>query len=116
MFAYNCVVIQSLSMLLNGQLQLAELTAILDRFFIIIANTTSNYVGVEGWRWWLATKQQAKSGKTENNQMASLGTIISSTYHPKQLTPWPTSSASGQKCILLLCVCKLVLSNPITYC
>ena len=42
MFAYNCVVIQSLFMdqLLNVQLPLAELTGILDRFFTGLANTT----------------------------------------------------------------------------
>ena len=31
---------------------------------------------------------------SENNQMASIGTIFTSTYHTKQLNPWPNSSAS----------------------
>ena len=31
---------------------------------------------------------------TENSQMASIGAIFASTYHTKQLKPWPNSSAS----------------------
>ena len=31
---------------------------------------------------------------TENNQMAFIDAIFSSTYHIKQLNPWPTSSSS----------------------
>ena len=31
---------------------------------------------------------------TENSQMASIGAIFISTYHTKQLNPWPNSSAS----------------------
>ena len=34
------------------------------------------------------------SNKTENNQMASIGAIFSSTYYTKQLNPWPTPPAS----------------------
>ena len=31
---------------------------------------------------------------TENSQVASIGAIFTSTYHTKQLNPWPNSSAS----------------------
>ena len=31
---------------------------------------------------------------TETSQMASIGVIFTSTYHTKQLNPWPNSSAS----------------------
>ena len=31
---------------------------------------------------------------TENNQMASIDGIFTSTYHTKQLNPWPNSSVS----------------------
>ena len=31
---------------------------------------------------------------TKNNQMASIGAIFTSTYHKKQLNPWPNSLAS----------------------
>ena len=31
---------------------------------------------------------------TENSQMAYIGVIFSSTYHTRQLNPWPNSSAS----------------------
>ena len=31
---------------------------------------------------------------TENSQMASIGVIFSSTYHAKELNPWPNSPAS----------------------
>ena len=31
---------------------------------------------------------------TKTNQMASIGVIFTSTYHKKQLNPWPNSSAS----------------------
>ena len=31
---------------------------------------------------------------TKTGQMASIGVIITSTYHTKQLNPWPNSSAS----------------------
>ena len=31
---------------------------------------------------------------TKTNQMASIGVIFTSTYHTKQLNPWPNSSAS----------------------
>ena len=45
---HNSIAIHSLSIhkLLNGYL--AELPAILDRFFSGYANTTSTYIGVEG--------------------------------------------------------------------
>ena len=31
---------------------------------------------------------------TKTSQMASIGVIFTSTYHTKQLNPWPNSSAS----------------------
>ena len=31
---------------------------------------------------------------TKNSQMASIGAIFTSTYHTKQLNPWPNSSVS----------------------
>ena len=31
---------------------------------------------------------------TKTSQMASIGVIFTSTYHKKQLNPWPNSSAS----------------------
>ena len=31
---------------------------------------------------------------TENSQMVSIGAIFTSTYHTKQLNPWPNSLAS----------------------
>ena len=31
---------------------------------------------------------------TKTSQMASIGVIVTSTYHTKQLNPWPNSSAS----------------------
>ena len=31
---------------------------------------------------------------TKNSQIASIGVIFTSTYHKKQLNPWPNSSAS----------------------
>ena len=32
---------------------------------------------------------------TKTSQMASIGVIFTSTYHTKQLNPWPNSSADG---------------------
>ena len=32
---------------------------------------------------------------TKTSQMTSIGVIFTSTYHTKQLNPWPNSSASG---------------------
>ena len=43
---------------------------------------------------------------TENNQMASTDAIFTSTYHTKQLNPWPNSSASHVVNYSWLSVCQ----------
>ena len=43
---------------------------------------------------------------TQNNQMASIGVIFTSTYHIKQLNPWPNSSASHMVNYSWLSVCQ----------
>ena len=48
-----------------------------------------------GWGW-VASHEVAGKGYvfTNTSQMASIGVIFTSTYHTKQLNPWPNSSAS----------------------
>ena len=36
---------------------------------------------------------------TKTSQMASIGVIFTSTYHTKQLNPWPNSSASPRRVV-----------------
>ena len=45
---------------------------------------------------WAGSHEVTEKGyiNTKNSQMASIGVITTSTYHTKQLNPWPNSSAS----------------------
>ena len=47
---------------------------------------------------------------SENSQMASIGTIFTSTYHTKQLNPWQNSSASHVENYSWLSACQGVRS------
>lgn len=47
------------------------------------------FIGMEGGGWW-----DILTIRTEDIQMTPIGTIFSSTYRTKQLTPWPISSTS----------------------
>ena len=48
-----------------------------------------------GWGWAGSHKVTGKGYiQTENSQMTSTGSISTSTYHTKQLNPWPNSKAS----------------------
>ena len=60
-----------------------------------MANTISTPIGWEGGGQ-VGSHEVADNGdvNSENNQMASIGPIFTSTYHTKQLNPWPNSSAS----------------------
>ena len=75
--------------------RLAEFPAILDSFFTGVANISSTPAGWEGGGW-VGSHEVAGKGYvfTKTNQMASIGVIFTSTYHTKQLNPWPNSSAS----------------------
>ena len=44
---------------------------------------------------------------TEKSQMTSIGTIFTSTFHTKQLNPWPNTSATHVRGELQLIVCLL---------
>ena len=61
-------------------------------FFSMYNNTTSISLG---WRV-VGSYEVVDKGyvNTENNHMASIDAIFSSTYHIKQLNPWPNSSSS----------------------
>ena len=58
--------------------------------FTAIANTTRTLIR------WDGQSQSAGQGyfNTKNNQIASIGAIFISTYHTKQLNPWPNPSAN----------------------
>ena len=58
--------------------------------FTGVANTTSTLTGVKGG----GSHDVVGKGyvNTENRQMASIDAIFTSTYHTKQLNPWPNSS------------------------
>ena len=45
---------------------------------------------------WVGSHEVAGKGYvlTKTSQMASIGVIFTSTYHTRQLNPWPNSSAS----------------------
>ena len=48
-----------------------------------------------GWGWVGSHKVAGKGYVfTKTSQIASIGVIFTSTYHTKQLNPWPNSSAS----------------------
>ena len=51
-----------------------------------------------GWEGggWVGSHKVADKGHvfTKTSQMASIGAIFTSTYHTKQLNPWPNSSSS----------------------
>ena len=48
-----------------------------------------------GWGWVGSYKVAGKGYVfTKTSQIASIGVIFTSTYHTKQLNPWPNSSAS----------------------
>ena len=56
---------------------------------------SSTPAGWEGGGWPGSHKVVGKGYIfTKTSQMASLGAIFTSTYHTKQLNPWPNSSAS----------------------
>ena len=49
----------------------------------------------EGGGWAGSHKVVGKGSVfTKTNQMASIGAIFTSTYHTKELNPWPNSPAS----------------------
>ena len=82
----------SINQLLNEQL--AEFSTILDSFQWCSQYHQHCY-RVGGWGW-VGNHEVIGKGcvNTENSQMASIGTIFTSTYHTKQLNPWSNSSAS----------------------
>ena len=60
---------------------------------IIIANISSTPIGWEGEGWAGSYKVVGKGYLfTKTSQTASTGAIFTSTYHTKQLNPWPNSS------------------------
>ena len=71
------------------------ISTILDSFFTGLANTSSTPTGWEGGVW-VGSDEVAGKGYvfTKTSQMATIGVIFTSTYHTKQLNPWPNSSAS----------------------
>ena len=85
---YDSIAIYNLSIhQLLGE-YLAKFPTILDSFFGV-ANTTR----VGGC---MSSHKVVGKGYvlTKTSQMASIGVIFTSTYHTKQLNPWPNSSAS----------------------
>ena len=90
-FLYKSIAIQGnlLCLLYTGQL--AELPAILDSFLLAqpIPLALLQCGGGRG-----ATEWRAKATSSLKNQMASIGTIFTSTCYAKQLNPQPNSSAS----------------------
>ena len=63
--------------------------------FQIAANTSNTPIGWEGGRW-VGSHEVVGKGYflTKTSQMESTGAIFTSTYHTKQLNPWPNPSAS----------------------
>ena len=51
---------------------------------------------LQGGRWLMGSHKVEGKGYifTKTSQMASIGAIFVSTYHTKQLNPWPNSSAN----------------------
>ena len=72
--------------------QVAELPAILDSFLLAQPIPVALLQG-EGW---VGSHEVVGKGYifTKTSQMASIDVIFTSTYHTKQLNPWPNSSAS----------------------
>ena len=64
-------------------------------FFTGVDNTSTTPTGWEG-RGRAGSHEVASKGYVfiKTSQMASIGAIFTSTYHTKQLNPWPNSSAS----------------------
>ena len=70
--------------------QLAKLPTILDSF-----NTSNTLIGWESGEW-AGSHEVVGKGYifTQNSQMASIGSIFTSTCHTSQLNSWPNSLAS----------------------
>ena len=92
------IAIHSLSMhqLLKGQL--AELPIILESFSLAQPITQAL---LYGWRVEVVRSHKVAGkgySKTENSQIVFIGAIFNSTYHTKQLNPWPNSPAN---CVMI---------------
>ena len=75
------------------------------RFLTGVLNTNSTPTGQEGGGRWVAMKWWEKF--TINNQAASIVAILTSTYHTKQLNPWPNSPDSQLVNYSQLSACNL---------
>ena len=75
--------------------QLAKLPTILDIFYWRSQYHQHSY-GVGGWRTGEETHEVSGKGYvcTKNNQITSIGAIVTSTCHTKHLNPWTNSLAS----------------------
>ena len=69
--------------------------------FQVVFNGITNIINSPIWwkvggRWPVGSHKVAGKGyvNTENSQRVSIGDIFTSTYHTKQLNPWPKSLAS----------------------
>ena len=71
-----------------------------------MVNTTSTPTGWKDWVWVCSYEVLGKGYvNTKISHMASIGAICTSTYHTKQLNPWPNSSASHVVNYVQLAVC-----------